>query len=169
MPNLQKLKYCLINLALFAFAASMMIIAFFFFQKYLGLLPCPLCVTQRIFAIGFGVIALIAALHNPAPHKQRIYSTFIALTAAAGAGVSIRQLYLQSLPADQVPACGPTLPYLMEYFPFGDVLRAMFLGEGSCAEIKWQLLGVSIPGWTLVAFVLVIAVCIWQIFRKAER
>src|SRR6056300_1759339 len=87
MPNLQKLKYCHINLALFAFAASMMIIAFFFFQKYLGLLPCPLCVTQRIFAIGFGVIALIAALHNPAPHKQRIYSTFIALTAAAGAGV----------------------------------------------------------------------------------
>jgi len=169
MPNLQKLKYCHVNLALFAFSASMMLIAFFFFQKYLGLLPCPLCVTQRIFAIGFGVIALIAVLHNPAAHKQRIYSTFIALSAAAGAGVSIRQLYLQSLPADQVPSCGPTLPYLMEYFPLGEVLRAMFLGEGSCAEIKWQLLGISIPGLTLVAFLMVIAICIWQIFRKAKR
>ena len=87
MLNLQKFKYCHVNLALFAFAASMMLIAFFFFQKHLGLLPCPLCVTQRIFAIGFGVIALIAALHNPAPHKQRIYSVLIALNAAAGAGV----------------------------------------------------------------------------------
>ncbi|MFX4227250.1 MAG: disulfide bond formation protein B [Porticoccaceae bacterium] len=140
MPDLQKLKYCHVNLALFGFAASMTPIAFFFFQKNLGLLPCPLCVTQRIFTIGFGVIALIAALHNPAPHKQRIYSVLIALTAALGASISARQVYLQSLPADQVPACGPTLPYLMEYFPFREVLNAMFLGEGSCAEIKWQFL-----------------------------
>ncbi|MEQ9022540.1 MAG: disulfide bond formation protein B, partial [Pseudomonadales bacterium] len=95
MPDLQKLKYCHVNLALFGFAASMMLIAFFFFQKNLGLLPCPLCVTQRIFTIGFGVIALIAALHNPAPHKQRIYSVLIALTAALGASISARQVYLQ--------------------------------------------------------------------------
>jgi disulfide bond formation protein DsbB len=169
MPDLQKLKYCHVNLALFAFSASMMLIAFFFFQKHLGLLPCPLCITQRIFAIAFGLIALIAVLHNPAPAKQRIYSVLIALMAGAGASISARQVYLQSLPADQVPACGPTLPYLMEYFPFTEVLQAMFLGEGSCAEIKWQFLGLSIPGWTLVAFLLVIAVCVWQLFRKAER
>lgn len=169
MLNLQQLKYRHVNLGLFCFAAAMMLIAFFYFQKYLVLMPCPLCVTQRIFAVAFGVIALIAALHNPAPHKQRIYSTLIALMALAGASVSGRQVYLQSLPEDQVPACGPTLPYLMEYFPMQDVLNAMFLGEGSCAEIKWQFLGLSIPGWTLVAFLFVIAVCIWQLFRKAER
>ena len=57
----------------------------------------------------------------------------------------------------------------MEYFPFQDVLNAMLLGEGSCAEIKWQFLGLSIAGWTLVAFAIVIAVCIWQFFRRAER
>lgn len=169
MPSLEKLKYRHVNLALFFFAAAMMLIAFFFFQKYLILMPCPLCVTQRIFAVMFGVIALIAVLHNPAPHKQRIYSALIALSAIGGASISGRQVYLQSLPEDQVPACGPTLPYLMEYFPFWDVLNAMFFGEGSCAEIKWQLLGLSIPGWTLVAFLFVIGVCIWQSFRKAER
>lgn len=169
MQSLEKLKYRHVNLALFCFAATMMLIAFFFFQKYLLLMPCPLCVTQRVFAVMFGVIALIGALHNPAPHKQRIYSTLIALSAIAGASVSARQVYLQSLPEDQVPACGPTLPYLMEYFPLQDVLNAMFFGEGSCAEIKWQFLGLSIPGWTLVAFLFVIAVCVWQIFRKAER
>lgn len=117
----------------------------------------------------FGVIALIGALHNPAPYKQRIYSALIGLSAMGGAGISGRQVYLQSLPEDQVPACGPTLPYLMEYFPLQDVLNAMFFGEGSCAEIKWQFIGISIPGWTLVAFLFVIAVCVWQIFRKAER
>lgn len=129
MPSLEKLKYRHVNLALFFFAAAMMLIAFFFFQKYLILMPCPLCVTQRIFAVMFGVIALIAVLHNPAPHKQRIYSALIALSAIGGASISGRQVYLQSLPEDQVPACGPTLPYLMEYFPFWDVLNAMFLAK----------------------------------------
>ena len=169
MPNLSKLKYRYVNLALFCLAAAMMLIAFFFFQKHLALMPCPLCVTQRIFTTVFGVVALIGALHNPAPHKQRIYSTLIALAAIGGASISGRQVYLQFLPEDQVPSCGPTLPYLMEHFPFQDVLGAMFFGEGSCAEVKWQFLGLSIPGWTLVAFLVVIGICVWQFLRKADR
>ena len=163
-----QLSYRQVNLALFGFATAMMLIAVLFFQQYLVLMPCPLCVTQRIFAIMFGLIALIAALHNPTPQQQRIYSALTALAALGGASISARQVYLQSLPEDQIPACGPTLSYLMEYFPFQDVLNAMFLGEGSCAEIKWQFLGLSIPGWTLVAFLFVIGVCIWQYYRKAD-
>jgi disulfide bond formation protein DsbB len=53
-------------------------------------------------------------------------------------------------------------------FPMAEVLRAMFLGEGSCAEIHWQLLGLSIPGWTLVAFVFLIGVAIFQLIRRAD-
>lgn len=167
MLSLQKMKSCHVNLMLTGFATAMMLIAFFFFQKYLILMPCPLCVTQRVFAIGFGLIALVAAIHNPPSiTQQRIYSFLTSLSALGGASISARQVYLQSLPEDEVPACGPTLPYLMEYFPFQDVLNAMFIGEGSCAEIKWQLLGLSIPGWTLVAFIFVIAVCVWQMLRK---
>jgi len=167
MLRLQHIPHCHINLGIAALATSMMLIAYFFFQEYLVLMPCPLCVTQRVFTIGFGVVALIAAIHNPASRlKQRLYSLLVTLMACAGASISARQVYLQSLPEDEVPACGPTLPYLMEYFPFQDVLNAMFFGEGSCAEIKWQFLGLSIPGWTLVAFIFVIAICLWQIMRK---
>ncbi len=167
--SLHKFTYCHLNFLLFFQATAMMVIAYFYFEKYVVLMPCPLCVTQRIFTIGFGTLALIAALHNPAPHKQRIYSVLIGITAFLGALTSARHVYLQSLPEDQAPACGPTLPYLMEYFPMEDVLRAMFIGEGSCAEIKWQLLGLSIPGWTLGAFLIVVALCAWQVFRAAER
>lgn len=49
-----------------------------------------------------------------------------------------------------------------------EVLAAMFLGEGSCAEIKWQLLGLSIPGWTLVAFAFLIGVAVFQLIRRAD-
>ena len=158
----------LVNFAIFCVTAAMMSIAYFYFQKHLGLLPCPLCVSQRMFAILVGVIALMAAINNPPKTGQRIYSVVIGLAAIGGASISGRQVWLQSLPANEVPACGPTLGYLYEYFPLQDVLNAMFFGEGSCAEIHWQLLGLSIPAWTLVAFIAIILTCIWQFIRATS-
>ena len=157
----------MVNLSIFTFTAAMMLIAYFYFQKYLGLLPCPLCVSQRVFAVSAGIIALIAFVHNPKGMGKTLYSILVMISAAIGASISGRQLWLQSLPEDQVPACGPTLGYLYEYFPLQDVLSAMFIGEGSCAEVVWSFLGLSIPGWTLVAFIGIILVSIWQIFRKS--
>lgn len=163
-----KISHRLVNLSIFGVTAAMMLIAFFYFQKYLGLLPCPLCVSQRIFAILAGVIALIAALHNPSGFGRKVYSVLVALAACGGASISGRQVWLQSLPASEVPACGPTLGYLYEYFPLQDVLNAMFVGEGSCAEVLWQFLGLSIPGWTLVAFIAIAVTAIWQALRNAD-
>lgn len=158
----------LVNLGVFGFTAAMMLIAYFYFQKHLGLLPCPLCVSQRIFAILAGIITLIAALHNPAGWGSKIYSGLLALAAIGGGAISSRQVWLQSLPEGEVPACGPTLGYLYEYFPLQDVLNAMFVGEGSCAEVLWTFLGLSIPAWTLVAFLAIFATAIWQLLRKAS-
>jgi disulfide bond formation protein DsbB len=54
-------------------------------------------------------------------------------------------------------------------FPLQEIMSAMFFGEGSCAEIKWQLFGISIPGWTLVAFIFLIAVSVFQFIRVAKQ
>lgn len=156
----------LVNFGIFLYASFMMLVAFFYFQKHLGLLPCPLCVSQRIFVILAGGIALVACLHSPKGLALKTYSALILISAAIGATIAGRQVWLQSLPEGETPACGPTLGYLYEYFPLRDVLNAMFLGEGSCAEIKWQFLGLSIPGWTLVAFIAIILVAIWQMIRR---
>lgn len=163
-----KISHRLVNFGIFCVTATMMLIAYFYFQKHLGLLPCPLCVSQRIFAILTGIVALIAALHNPEGIAQKTYSVLIALVAAIGASISGRQVWLQSLPENEVPACGPTLGYLYEYFPLQDVLNAMFFGEGSCAEIHWQFLGLSIPAWTLIAFITIILICVWQFIRSSS-
>ena len=74
------------------------------------------------------------------------------LIAGAGAAVAGRHLWLQSLPADQVPECGPTLDYILEVFPLSKALQLVLRGSGECAKIEWQFLGLSIPGWTLIAF-----------------
>ena len=157
------------NLLIAIFTALMMLIAVLYFQETLHLLPCPLCVSQRVFAIMAGAIALIAFFHNPSGKGRKIYAVLTGLAAFLGSTISTRQVWLQSLPEDQIPACGPTLDWMLEAkFPMQEVLAAMFFGEGSCAEIKWQFLGLSIAGWTLVAFVFLIAVSVFQFVRSGE-
>jgi protein dithiol:quinone oxidoreductase len=158
------------NLLIAIFTALMMLIAVLYFQETLHLLPCPLCVSQRVFAIATGVLALIAFIHNPQGRGRKIYAALTGLAAFGGATISGRQVWLQSLPEDQIPACGPTLDWMFETnFPLQEILSAMFFGEGSCAEIKWQLFGISIPGWTLVAFIFLISVAVFQFVRSGER
>ena len=73
--------------------------------------------------------------------------------AGIGAAIAARHVWLQNLPEDQVPACGPSLDYLMEVSPWQEVIATVLRGDGNCAIIDASFLGLSIPGWTLVAFV----------------
>jgi disulfide bond formation protein DsbB len=118
-----------------------------------GLEPCPLCVFQRVAVSAIGVIFLIAFIHNPFQFGAAGYALLVLLAAGTGAAFAGRQVWLQSLPKDQVPACGMGFSYMMDTMPFLQVLERVFAGSGECAEKGWELLGLAIPGWTLVFFV----------------
>jgi disulfide bond formation protein DsbB len=114
---------------------------------------------QRVWFAVAGLLALAALIHSP---RWGIYPLLTILAALVGGGFSIRQLWLQSLPADQVPACGPGMDYMLENFPLGDVLAAMTQGTGDCAQVAWQF-GLTIPGWALVGFIAIIVVAGFQL------
>ena len=136
-----------------------------FMEHMMGLAPCPLCMMQRLWVAVVGLIAYASLLHSP---RWGIYPLAGAVASLVGGGFSIRQLYLQSLPEDQVPACGPDLQYMLDVFPLSDVLVAMTSGTGDCAEVAWSFLGISIPGWALVGFAALLATCIAQL-RQGSR
>ena len=124
-----------------------------YFQVVEELEPCPLCISQRIAILVTGIVFLIAAIHNPQRGGGlKAYSIIGAITALCGAGISIRHVWIQNLPADEIPECGPGLDYIFENFPLIETLKLMLNGTGDCADVLWTFLGVSIPGWTLVAF-----------------
>jgi len=125
----------------------------FYMQYVMGLDPCPLCMMQRVVIYVLATVLLVAILHNPASTGQRIYGTLITLLALAGAAFSSRQLWLQNLPPEEVPACGPSLEYMLDVLPWADVINAMMYGTGDCAKVSWTFLSLSIPGWTLIAFI----------------
>ena len=115
----------------------------------LSLDPCPLCMMQRIWFALTGIVAWIGLSHNP---RWGIYPLISALCAIVGGGFAIRQLWLQSLPADQVPSCGPNLSYMIDAFPLGDLLAAMTSRTGDCAVVHDIIPLMSIAGWSLLGF-----------------
>jgi protein dithiol:quinone oxidoreductase len=114
--------------------------------------PCPLCIFQRVAMISLGVVFAVAALH--APLSARVYALLGGVVAATGLGISSWHVHVQNLPADQVPACGPGLDYMWQAFPFLDVLKMVFTGSGECHTINWSFLGLSMPFWVGIWFVL---------------
>jgi disulfide bond formation protein DsbB len=116
--------------------------------------PCPLCILQRVAFFSMMAVFVIAAIHGPRRRGAFIYSIVAFVFAGSGAAVAARQVWLQHLPANQVPACGPGLQYMLERFPLYETLSKVLAGSGECAEVGWKFLGLSIAGWSLVWFVL---------------
>jgi disulfide bond formation protein DsbB len=135
----------------FLFCAALLLTAVYL-QFATGLEPCPLCISQRIMVLAVSLVLLAAFLHDPGPKGVRLYAVGSGLTALAGASISARHVWLQHLPADQVPACGPGLEYMFNYFPLSDTLHALLTGTGDCAKVDWTLFGLSMPAWVLVCF-----------------
>jgi len=125
-----------------------------FSQHLLGMETCPLCVLQRLAFLAAGLVFLVAGLHSPSGSGARVYALVGLGAAGAGAAIAGRHIYLQNLPPDQVPACGPGLDYILDAFPLLEALQLVFTGSGECAEVVWSFLGLSTPGWALVWFVL---------------
>ena len=162
---LHSLSPRLVFVGLVLLAITSMLFARLYLQAYLGLEACPLCMAQRVFVVLWGVIALLGALHNPRRWGRRVYGALCGLAALAGAAVAARHVWLQHLPADQVPACGPGLDYMLDNLPFRETLRVVLAGDGNCAKIDWTFLGFSIPEQTLVVFSTAILICLWQTLR----
>lgn len=141
----------------------------YYLQFAQGLEPCPLCVLQRLAFLTFGLIALLGALLGPGALGTRLLAGLGLLAALAGAGVAGRQVWLQSLPADRVPACGPGLDYMVQNFPLSKTLAMVLRGSGECAENAWQFLGLGIAAWALVWFALLAGLSVYLLLRPSRR
>lgn len=138
----------------------------YYLQFQLGEKPCPLCISQRVCFLLAGLVGLVAALHHPGRVGQRLYALTGGLLALVGAAIAARHIWIQHLPPDKVPACGPGLAYMLENFPLLEAVRLALRGDGNCAEIGWTLLGLSISEWSLLAFVGLIIAYAWQGWRR---
>lgn len=149
----------------FAICAGLLGFAYYL-QYVLDQNPCPLCMVQRVAFYVLAAVFLLAALHGPKRCGSIVYGLLAFVVAAAGAAVAARHVWLQSLPADLVPACGPGLEYMLKKFPLADVFSKVLMGSGECAESGWKFLGLTIAGWSLFWLVLLGLFALYLALRK---
>lgn len=157
--------------ALIALTGGALIGMGLFLQYSKGLLPCNLCIFQRFFIIVTSVICLSGLLHslvfnNPGAISSKVYAVLGFVFSLGGAVTAGRQLWLQSLPADKVPECGPGLDYMMQAYPFTEMVLAVFKGSGDCAKVQWTFLGLSIPAWSFICFCVACVLLVTVILKK---
>jgi disulfide bond formation protein DsbB len=155
------------QLALAGALACAALLAYAYYLQYFdGQDPCPLCLVQRGFYYAILIVLAAGALHGPGRKGAIAYSIGALIFAAGGIATAVRQVWLQHLPADQVPACGPDLYYMVENFPLGRTLQLLLRGSGQCAEVHWTFLGLSIAEWSLAWFLAFAALALFLALRK---
>jgi len=156
------------NLFLTGFLISVLLIIYALYSQYvLGLEPCPLCILQRVAVIALGISFLLLALRPPQRKQSKLLiSLFLFMISSGGAGIAARHVWIQNLPPDKVPGCGPGLDFMMANFPLSEVLEMVFSGSGECAEISWSFAFLSMPAWVLIWLIVLGSFGIWSIHQR---
>ena len=153
---------------LLGFAACFGLLAFALYAQYqLGMSPCPLCVLQRIAFLFMGLVFLLGGIHAPPARGRWAYAGLVVIGALCGIVTAGRHLWIQSLPPDLVPSCGPGIGYLFDAFPFATMLHKVFTGSGECAAVE-PILGLPMPAWSLIWFVALGALAIVAARRRSR-
>jgi disulfide bond formation protein DsbB len=139
----------------------------FWSQYGMGLVPCHLCVFQRVMLAALGVVFLLAVLHSRPGVRGAVYAGLIGIAGLATLATSGRHVWIQMQPEGSVPACGADLAFMLDLFPLTDVILKVFKSGGECAKVDWSFLGLSMPAWVFVLALLLTAGGVWNNLRRA--
>ena len=149
--------------------STLLAIAYFYFQEKLGLAPCPLCMFQRAALVGVGVFCLLGIIFKPKKIVSKLLALGATVSSLFGLAIAGRQVWLQHLPADKVPECGPDLAFMLEVNPLFDVFTQVLSGSGECAEVQWTFLSFSMPEWMILVFVVMTLISLKLLFSKERN
>lgn len=152
------------------FVACAALIGFAIYSQFAwGLEPCPMCIFQRLAFAALGLVFLVAGLHAPrTPGVRQAYGIIGFIAAAVGMALAGRHVWLQLNPPE-IPGCLPPLSFMRETMSTTSVIRRVLTGSGDCSAVDWSFLGLSMPAWSLVWFVLLGLFFLVAAFRTRRR
>jgi disulfide bond formation protein DsbB len=166
--TVSKNQFRLLSVLPFLFCAGLLAYALYV-EHVMFLMPCNLCILQRVVFIGIGLLYLLASFKPAQGWGRKIFGVLLLLTTACGIGISGRHVWLQGLPPELVPDCGPSLQMMLDNTGIFEALSAVLSASGNCADIQWELLGMSMPTWTLFCFIgLFIYTILWMFIKIKE-
>ena len=141
---------------LFGCLGSFLLIVFAVVMQFTqNLIPCSLCISQRIAYAAIGFCFLIGLIHAPQQRMGRwVYSGLALLSSMLGIGIAARQVWLQAHPFAAFSSCAPSFAFLRETHGWSAMFKALLYGTGDCAKIDWVLWNLTMPQWSLICFTL---------------
>ena len=139
-------------------------IAYFYFQQYLGLPPCPLCILDRILIGSLGVVLLVMTISGGI--LLLILRLLGWLILLAGFTVGGRHSWLERFAdRDETASCIPQegTQNMIEW------LTSSFIGETDCGVIYWTIGGLSISDLVLILYVVLAVIWLKSIRKVHER
>lgn len=137
----------------------------FYLQHYQYLAPCPLCVIQR-YAFSLIALCCIAALFFRKRLKLIAIATG-AVSALFGGGVAAYHLWIKANPA---MTCGiDPLETALNQFFLAHWLPSLFYADGLCTANHAPILGLHIPQWSLIWFVLLVSLLLLLFITALEN
>ncbi|MDN4053794.1 disulfide bond formation protein B [Massilia sp. YIM B02763] len=133
-----------------------------YLQHVKDMLPCPLCIIQRYLFLGIAVFALIGAFAN----KIKAFGALALLSALGGLGVAGKHLYVIAHPGF---SCGiDPMETALNKIPTATLLPSVFRADGYCEAATDTILGLSVPQWSAVWFVILALALVWALVRRAR-
>jgi disulfide bond formation protein DsbB len=131
-----------------------------YLQHALDLLPCPLCVIQRYLFLAVAIGCLIGAFSR----RPKIGTGIGLLAALGGLGVVGEHLYVLANPGF---SCGiDPVETILNRIPTATYLPWLFQADGLCENATESILGLSVPQWSAVWFVLLALTLLWLLLRR---
>ena len=142
----------IIFLTVFLICAGSLVYAVYL-QLVKNLLPCPLCVAQRLSYWVIGLTAIVAVAHNPRTLGRRLYSGVMMIAALVGGVVATRHSWLVRYPESFECGISPE-ERLLNSLPIAGCWPTMFEANGDCSESSWEFMSLTIPDWSAILFIL---------------
>lgn len=121
-----------------------------YFQYVMELAPCVMCIYQRTAMLGILMSGLLVTVINNALTR---WLGFIGwgVSAIWGMLIAIEHVDIQSASNPFFAAC-EIVPNFPSFAPLHEWIPAFFAATGTCDNIDWQFLTLSMPQWMIVMF-----------------
>jgi disulfide bond formation protein DsbB len=134
-----------------------------YLQHARDMLPCPLCVIQRYLFIGIAIFSLIGAFTK----KPVLGTTLALLCGIGGLGVVGKHLYVIANPGF---SCGiDPLTTTLNTIPTATLMPWLFKADGYCEAAIDKVIGLSVPEWSAVWFVVLTLALAYLLIRRRAR
>jgi len=126
-------------------------------------LPCPLCILQRVGYLGIAINCFLAFGITP---FRKWFHLLATACAAYGISVAAHQVWLLSHPET---SCGiDPLETWINQFQLAKVFPWLFKADGLCSAKLPAILGLQVPEWSLLWFVVLFFVLLVTLFKKSN-